>query len=79
MWCFILIAGGDGSRSQADGEADFIIFDPRYGVLVIEVKDGNISYEGGRWYSTTRDTHEKNEIEPFRQSVSIRYISNKPE
>ena len=64
---------GDGNRSQADGEADFIIFDPKYGVLVIEVKDGIISYEGGRWYSTTRDTHEKNEIEPFRQAVSSKY------
>lgn len=34
------------------GEGDFVIFHPNYGILVIEVKGGNISYENGRWTTT---------------------------
>lgn len=34
------------------GEGDFVIFNPKHGVLVIEVKGGNISYEYGTWTST---------------------------
>ena len=36
-----------------DGEADFVIAHPEHGLLVLEVKGGNIRYDGeiGRWYS----------------------------
>jgi hypothetical protein len=36
----------------SDREADFIIAHPDLGVVVIEVKGGSISREGGIWYST---------------------------
>lgn len=35
------------------GEADFIIAHPQHGVLVLEVKGGQVSVEGGEWYSTS--------------------------
>ncbi|BAL85049.1 hypothetical protein SELR_pSRC102420 (plasmid) [Selenomonas ruminantium subsp. lactilytica TAM6421] len=64
---------GDGSRSDMEGEADFVVFHPDYGILVIEVKDGDISYENGCWYSTPRDTHQKKIISPFLQAVSSKH------
>lgn len=42
------------------GEIDFLIAHPNYGVLVMEVKGGEIKLESGTWYSTDRAgrTHE---------------------
>jgi hypothetical protein len=39
-----------------DGEVDFLVVDPRRGLLIIEVKGGSIGRDGvsGRWYSTNR-------------------------
>src|ERR1035438_4784556 len=39
-----------------DGEADFILTHPRFGVIVLEVKGGGIRYEGPRlqWFSRDR-------------------------
>lgn len=43
-----------GTRSQ--GEADFIVFHPKKGVLVVEVKSGIIEYFNRQWYQTNRNT-----------------------
>ena len=64
---------GDGKGKELEGEADFIVFHPDYGILVIEVKDGDISYEQGNWYSTSRKTHKKNLISPFSQADGSRF------
>ncbi|MDQ2806497.1 MAG: ATP-binding domain-containing protein [Chloroflexota bacterium] len=44
------------SRVPRDGEADFVIAHPTYGVLVLEVKGGLISYDpqANRWTSLAR-------------------------
>jgi superfamily I DNA/RNA helicase len=57
-----------------DGETDFIVAHPIYGVLLIEVKGGGISYVGSRrqWISTDREGNEHN-IDPFRQVVQCKY------
>ena len=34
---------------KAQGEGDFVLFDPRRGILVIEVKGGEVWCERGRW------------------------------
>ncbi len=52
----------DKRRGTSDGESDFIIVDPQHGVLVLEVKGGNISLEEGQWYSN--ENHIK---DPFEQ------------
>lgn len=32
-----------------EGETDFIVFNPRYGILCIEAKAGQVKYQGGCW------------------------------
>ena len=57
-------------RAQ-DGEADFIVTHPEYGVLVIEVKGGGISYNGitGEWFSTDRHGQRHSIHDPIAQAV----------
>lgn len=40
----------------SEGEADFVVLHPRYGVLVLEVKGGEtIRHDGHRWFRDTRE------------------------
>jgi Nuclease-related domain len=57
-----------------DGETDFIIAHPDYGILLIEVKGGGIRYEGVRrqWISTDRERID-HDIDPFTQVVQCKY------
>ncbi|MBM7115746.1 nuclease-related domain-containing DEAD/DEAH box helicase [Archangium primigenium] len=50
-------------RAPVDGEADFVIFDPQGGFLVVEVKGGGIlrDRQVDQWYSTNEAGH-RNEI-----------------
>src|SRR4051812_5296643 len=41
---------GTGREFFREGEIDFVIFDPRRGILVLEVKGGTISYDPERGY-----------------------------
>ncbi len=46
------------SGNTRDGETDFIVANPKFGVLVVEVKGGQIiEYEGlaSQWYGQTRE------------------------
>lgn len=55
------------------GEADFTIFNPRYGILCIEVKHGGIKCENGRIYQINNTTHEEIEIDPMFQANRSKY------
>ncbi len=57
-----------------DGETDFIIVHPDYGILLIEVKGGYISYEGARrqWISTDQSGND-HDIDPFNQVIRCKY------
>ena len=58
---------------QGDGEADFIVLQPKRGILVLEVKGGGINILNGRWSSTDRhgDVHPiKN---PYEQATDSKY------
>ncbi len=58
-----------------DGEADFILIHPRYGVIVLEVKGGGIRYEGPRLQWFSRDRHgDEHEIDPINQVVRSKKI-----
>lgn len=50
-----------------DGEIDFLIFSPRHGILVFEVKGGSIRYEpeNGRWFQNNNPAKES----PFDQAA----------
>jgi hypothetical protein len=65
--------GSDRRRSQ--GEADFIVFHPQKGVLIIEVKAGIISVDNNRtWYQTNRNTGIKKEIfDPEKQADESKF------
>lgn len=56
------------------GEADFVILNRIYGLLVIEVKSGGIEYKEGIWYQTRLDNFEKNQMKnPFKQADKSKY------
>jgi len=62
-------------KSHGDREADFVIFAPQYGVLVIEVKGGGIEYNNqiDQWYSIDRN-NKKHEIKnPLAQAKDAKY------
>ena len=67
-------------RGAMDGEADFIVAHPRYGVLVIEVKGGGIGYDSATGkYSSTDPSGAVHEIkDPFQQaSTSMHALISK--
>ena len=55
-WLVFHSVGWQGARhgKQGDGEADFVIAHPRKGVMVVEVKGGNVEIRDGRWFSIDR-------------------------
>jgi hypothetical protein len=57
-----------------DGETDFILVHPEYGILLIEVKGGHISYQGSRrqWVSTDQSGSD-HDIDPFNQIIQCKY------
>ena len=57
-----------GEGALAEGEADFVILHPAYGMLVLEVKGGNsIRHDGRRWFrDSTRGPKEFRD--PFLQA-----------
>jgi len=61
-------------ESHADREADFVVFAPNYGVLVVEVKGGGIGYnkENDSWHSINNNGKFviKN---PIRQAKEAKY------
>lgn len=50
------------------GEADFVIFHPEKGIMVIEVKSGEIEYRYGTWIQTNRSSGKQKEIAPYDQA-----------
>lgn len=69
-----LIAKREGS-APTDAEADFVIFDPFRGFLVIEVKGGGITYDGTerQWWSVDRLGIRHEIHDPFRQSKNAKH------
>lgn len=56
------------------GEADFVVFNKKYGMLVIEVKSGGIAYKEGKWLQTRLDNLETVEMKnPFNQANRSKY------
>jgi hypothetical protein len=63
------------SGEPRDGEADFVIFSPSKGLLVVEVKGGGIEYDPStrQWTSTNAQRVPNRIKDPFQQSVSEKY------
>ena len=58
---------------KAQGEGDFVLFDPRRGVLVVEVKGGEVWCERGRWFQRNRKTGAVKDIDPEKQAGDTMY------
>lgn len=58
---------------KAQGEGDFVLFDRRRGVLVVEVKGGEIWCEAGLWYQRNRRTGAVQEVDPEKQCANTMY------
>ena len=50
------------------GEGDFVLVDPARGILVVEVKGGNIWCEQGEWFQQNRNTGHAQAIDPEAQA-----------
>ena len=63
------------SQSHGDREADFVIFSPKLGVLVVEVKGGGIEYDKSinKWYSIDRNNRKYEIKNPVRQAKDAKY------
>ncbi len=63
-----------GGTTQSQGEADFIIFHPQKGVMVIEVKAGILEYKNREWYQTNRNTGIAKQIrDPEEQASNSKF------
>lgn len=56
------------------GESDFTVFNPKRGILVIEVKSGGIMHHEGRWIQVNTLTHEEYKMkDPMVQAEKSKY------
>ena len=58
---------------QGDGEADFVLVSDRHGVLVVEVKGGNVAIRQGCWISTDHSGVEHLIKDPFKQATDSKH------
>lgn len=56
------------NEKRTVGEADFVILHPDKGVMVIEVKSGEIEYKNGDWIQTNTRSGVSKRIDPFVQA-----------
>lgn len=78
-WCVWHSVRWDRDKEITSGEADFLIFNPSYGFIVIEVKGGIIFIKDGNFYSTNTRTGKVYAIDkdPFDQAEkSMHHILN---
>lgn len=56
-----------------DGEIDFVIAHPDYGLFTLEVKGGGVGSEAGKWLSIDRYGSRHDIRNPFTQSMNAKY------
>lgn len=67
--------GRPGKGPPPDGEIDFVVAHPDWGLMVLEVKGGRIGHDGikGRWYSKDRHGRVHPIDDPFDQARSAKH------
>jgi hypothetical protein len=59
---------------EGDGEADFVLLHPRSGIVVLEVKGGELAIDRGRWTTLNRGTGAVHDIKnPFEQAKASKH------
>lgn len=61
------------SLNQSNGECDFIILNPNYGILILEVKGGTINCLNGEWTSIDRNNFRNPIKDPEKQVNNSKY------
>jgi superfamily I DNA/RNA helicase len=69
------IKENQNSNRHSDREADFVVFAPEYGLLVVEVKGGGIEYDKktDKWFSVDRNRIRHLIKNPIRQAKDAKY------
>ncbi len=67
----VTLSGLEHEEGLRDNEADFVLYHPRYGVVVVEVKGGRISFdaEKGQYFSVNRHGESHPIKNPFQQAL----------
>lgn len=60
------------NQERTVGEADFVVFHPAKGILVLEVKSGGIEYKG-EWIQTNTKSGVSKRIEPYEQAKKSQF------
>jgi hypothetical protein len=67
------VAPARGKQSPRNGEADFVLMHPRYGLIVLEAKGGGYEVERGDWYTFPGGQRTRMGSSPFTQATQNRY------
>lgn len=67
------VAPAHGKRPPRNGEADFVLIHPRYGLIVLEAKGGRYEVERGDWYTYPGGQRVPMDKSPFDQATQNRY------
>lgn len=67
------VAPARGKQPPRNGEADFVLIHPRYGLIVLEAKGGRYEVEHGDWYTFPGGRRERMDRSPFAQATQNRY------
>ncbi len=59
-------------RGPRDGESDFVVLHPDYGMLCIEVKGGEVGFQGGHWVRHVRRRARRIK-DPFEQALAQKH------
>ncbi len=77
------LSSRESSSGHKDNEIDFVLYHPSYGLIVIEVKGGRISYdaEKGVYFSINRHDEKFRIKDPFQQALVwksrfVKYLKN---
>lgn len=63
----------NGRKLKPQGEGDFVLIDPNRGILVIEVKGGEVRCELGQWFQKNRSTSFEHQIWPEDQASNTKF------
>lgn len=69
----------DRKHNLKEGETDFVVIDPLYGILILEVKGGQVEFDPTyhKWYRILNDDNKKEIKDPFAQArASMHYLKD---
>lgn len=61
------------NNSWSEGEADFVVVSPQTGIVVIEVKGGQIGRDEDGWYSVDRNSEVHRIKDPSNQAANCKH------